>query len=211
MDFTKNVLGHCVAALIIASLGCQEGGSAVGSSSPEHAFNAMQEAGNNKDFKKMFAIFTPGTQDKFTGAMLGACAMMKMMSEMTDEEAAAAGGQMVEMKSAASEAMKLAERSGVTDEMLGKISPMKMPNDPSQIEGIGNVKDKAGFVSEMLIILENSMGEDKGIMNGMDEATIADIKIDGDSAVGTVTMNGRDQEYKFMQLDGSWRVDVPMK
>ena len=53
------------------------------------------------------------------------------------------------------------------------------------------------------------MSEQKGtgMAAGIANATLTDVKINGDTATGMITMNGDTTERTFKKIDGSWRID----
>ena len=73
------------------------------------------------------------------------------------------------------------------------------------------IKDKPAFIADMLDALEE-MGSEESKGMSLGDATLKDVKIDGDTAKGTIVKKGdKEEPIHFQKIDGGWLVELPME
>ena len=118
------------------------------------------------------------------------------------------------MKDKIADLDRIMDKHGLTKEAMAKLMPTK---DPKEIEKNNKaittiVKDKPAFVGDVMKWLESANpGKSKG--GPLDEATLKDLKVDGNKATGTVLTKTGDKEkeepMEFAKVGGGWRIVLP--
>jgi hypothetical protein len=121
------------------------------------------------------------------------------------------GGDNPEMKSLqemSQKAEKILARYGVSEDALAKASPTSAPDEQGIAVLAAGIRDKSGFVGEMMQVM-NSMAtkNSPGHMN-WESATLSNLTIDGDSASGTIKIDGDENPIRFQRVGGAWLVEL---
>ncbi len=195
-----------ISVLFIAGPGCS--GTATRSATPEDAYDNLKNAAQDNDWKTFAGLLTPESQNQMAGSMIMVAATMKMMDSMPEQEGMPP--EVLKMKEAAGEAADILNRYGVNEDAFSGVQPMSPPNDPGLAKAGESISDKAGFVGEMMALMFRIAPEGKGPANqNWADSSVSEISIDGDSAAGTVTMDGQDNPITFRKIDGAWFVEIP--
>ena len=95
------------------------------------------------------------------------------------------------------------------------LDPSKANPQDAMKKVTADVKDKAACLGELMAWLEKNGDENtKSSMNSdhIPGSTLADVKIDGDTATGKLTSkkDGKDQtqDVQFKKIDGKWYADM---
>lgn len=200
---------------------------APGAESPEALVERMKRAGENEDFGEMMACLAPEGRIKMASMMYLMATMMvgfsmmgvEMGSEMGESMAEGMGGELTAEEKAEMEAQKqkaLAEVAELRDAYnamvskygLPEITEEEEPSDPD-LDAIFQEIDQAAFVEDIMAFLDSMPGDeesssaDEGAPWDFGDATLTDLKIEGDTATGTIG----GQEVKFVRIDGRWFFD----
>jgi hypothetical protein len=193
-----------VLAIAVPLAGC--GGSnatgGYGGATPEAAFGNLKTAFKNKDFKTAMGQTTPETQEM----MIAGFSMIAPMMAMFDPEKGA---------DKAKDFQKILDKHGVKPPDLAKMTPGQDPKTAMKDVAAG-VKDKPACIGEIMQWMETSAkgSENSSMtMKDMGNATLVDVKIDGDTATGTIKglPNDQSETQKFKKIDGAWFLDMSDK
>ena len=207
-SMTRNfAIGIWVVA--VALVGCtpkQDGGNAAegggsggnsqtgGSATPEQSFAAFKAAASKNDVNEFMNCLTPAAQNEFAFGTVMMSAFLPM-KYMNDEAKATALG---------NEITAVMEKHGLSEDTMEAMDPSVEPDFEKML---APVKDKAAFVGEMFTIM---IREDPDTpLKAISTATLKDVKIDGDKASGTITVDGEDQPLEFAKIDGKWLIKLP--
>jgi hypothetical protein len=187
-----------IATVVLALAGCGGGGSSSGGgATPQAVFDNFKSAAKTKDYKTAFAQTTPDSQEMVAGAMAMGMSMFSMMDPKKDPEA-----------------NQILEKHGV--KKLDMTGPPPNMNDPKSFmkQMVGGVKDKPACIAEIITWMEKNANQNGEAAPGTEEfanATLEDVKVDGNSATGTIkTKKGdveRKQDAKFQKIGDLWFVD----
>lgn len=210
MTLSKKLTVLCCAALLMCSLGCTSKG-AKKSATPQEAFDQLKVAAKDKNWNKFCGCLTPDSINGIAGGMAMAGGMMKMVASMPmgeDSEKQEA------VKKIAGQFDSTLTKFGVTPEMIGEVNPMKM-GDTNLLTQLGSkIEKKAEFIGAMMNLMEEMaevMGPGAPGAIEFDDATLVDVKIDGDSATGTINNeNGHSGPVKFKKIEGTWLIDLDL-
>jgi hypothetical protein len=186
-------------ALMAGVLGTLVGCS--GSKTPEQVFADFKDAADKKDYKRMVSHLTNESQDMMAGGLVFVGSFAAGMGEMP--------GGSAEAKESSKKIADVLKKHGVGEDAL-KTKPKVEKQDPEAAmkELAALVKDKPGFIADMLAALPQKGGE------GFDVTfkDLKNLKVEGDTATGTVTQvsNGKDKEspIKFVKKGGVWKIDM---
>ncbi len=163
-----------------------------------------------EDFETFSNCMTPETQDAAAAALAFAGIMMKNMGSTFSDIASKAGASGSKSMDEAKDAIgALLEKHGISETAISSITTTNQ--DEAIQEIIKPIKDKAAFMSEMLEQM-SQVGDDKsfGNVNG----DLIDLKVEGDSATGTLVSkkNGAEEKrpIKFEKSDGSWKIALSL-
>lgn len=199
MTFTKTLSVLVLATILLINIGCS---NSTKYSSPDAVFAQFKSVGINKDFEGLYEILTPEAQAKAVKKMVGVVATLKKMDEIPGGDSAD-----VEGKETLAKAVALAKKYGLTEELLGEITSLGNTKDPAIDKAVESITDPKAYCSGIMKILAEQK-KNASMEDGIVDATLSDVKIDGDTATGTVTMNGRTRERTFKKIDGSWRIGL---
>ncbi len=204
-----------LAALLCSTMiGCGSGGH----NSPQAAFDAMKTAGEKKDWKGLSECLTPDSRDAMAGSMVIAGSMMKAMSAFA---AMAPAEDAEKMKTALKNIDEILKKHGIDEEAMEKMQKKtegKKPDDPKEVlallkEIAAPIKDKPAFIGDMMKALDEMSDDDSSGMS-FDNATLKDVKVDGDTATATIVKKTDDGEESdpiaFRKVDGGWLVEIPL-
>jgi hypothetical protein len=168
--------------------------------SPEDVFKSFSAAAKKADVKSMMSHMTRDSQSATVG---GIWFVASLDSAFFGKE---------EYRAAIEEVMK---RHGLSDDALTKISErmdMETTTDQERFVAVGElVKDKAAFITEILKVSKD-VKKPSDWFNEMREATVKEVKIDGQRARAQATFPGADGKEKtatiyFKLESGVWKID----
>ena len=210
---TPFVVASLAALVCLTADGCGGGGY----DSPQAAFDAMKAAGEKKDWKGFCECMTPDSQDAMAGGMVVAGTMMKAMGGF----AMMGRGEQAEKTKAALEKIdEVLKKHGLDEKAMKKVQEKMQgaePKGPNKRlamlkELAAPIKDKPTFIGDMFAALEE-MNPGESTMS-FENATLKDVKIDGDTATGTIAKTDKgmkmDEPINFKKIDGGWLVDIPV-
>jgi len=190
-----------VAIIAMPLVGC--GGSnttgGYGGTTPEAAFSNFTSAMKNKDYTTAFGQTTPETQETL---IAGLALFAPIMAAMDPEKGAT----------------KVQDFQRILDKHAVKttLDPTKI--DPSQgpkaalKEIAGNVRDKPACVGEIFAWMEsNASNGAKTPSDGLEDfgsATLANVKVEGDTATGTLRTSKGDKPAAFKKIGGLWFLEI---
>lgn len=201
---------------------------APGAESPEALVERMKRAGENEDFGEMMACLAPEGRIKMASMMYLMATMMvgfsmmgvEMGSEMGESMAEGMGGELTAEQKAEMEAQKqkaLAEVAELRDAYNAMVSKYGLPQitedeepaDPD-LDAIFEEIDQAAFLEDIMAFLDSMPGDEEaspaeeGAPWDFGDATLTDLKIEGDTATGTIG----GEEVTFVRIDGRWYFDA---
>jgi len=200
---TSFVAAWLAALLCLTAVGCGGGG---GYASPQAAFDAMKAAAEKKDWRGVFKCMTPDSQDGTAGVMVVEATMMKTTTR--------GGEEADEAKTARHKIDEVLKKHGVDEEALEELERGDMMPF-SEVQALckklgAPIKDKPAFVAEMLAAKEE-MNPDESTRS-FEDATLIDVKIDGDEATGTYisTVEGKrtGKPISFKRIGGVWLIHM---
>ncbi|MDB4534256.1 hypothetical protein N9242_05230 [Vicingaceae bacterium] len=189
-----------VVSTVVASLLIFQGCGGAKFSTPEKAFEAFNDAGENENWKKLMSCVSEESVDEMAGGMVFMGAMSAAMSEMP-------GGD-EKTKAAAKEIGDLLKKHGVADMKMDDMKPGSAPDPAALTKGI---KNKKAFVIDMMNAMAKlgEGGPGKKMSDAFGGAKLSDVKIDGDKATGKVVdKEGDESPMNFVKEDGGWKIDM---
>ena len=185
-----------LATFAVMFAGCGSGG---GYESPQVVFDAAQAAANKKDWKALCGCITPESRDKMAGGIAFAGAMLQQFAALGGEEG----------KKKAAKIKSVLEKHGLTETLKAMNSSPVGPEEMTK-KLLKLIKDRDAFLADMLTAMDD--GNTSSNMPFAGKATLKDVKIDGDSATGTVVFKKDDGEKSdtmaFKKVEGSWKMDM---
>jgi hypothetical protein len=182
-------IAHAISAFACLMPVTAIGADAPGGPSPEAAFVSHQAAYKAKDYKAAFAQMTPGMQDESLDGLA------HVLHEPDVDET------------------KRADAAKILENHALPVVPIDPRQDRRAIlkRAFANVKDKAACFDDMVRWMgRNSTARGPKIQE-ISEATLSDVTIDGDAAVGRIKVNYSGQEVnapmKFKKIDNRWFID----
>jgi hypothetical protein len=202
-----------------------------GGETPQAVVDRMKKAAEAKNFAEVAACLSPKARQEMSAAMYLGATMMVAFSQMGSQMGGAMMEGMAAMGAETSEADKQKakeqmektqkELGGLTDKYNAVMQKHGLPQLPKEGEAqppemskeemdkIFAKIDHPAFIAEVMAFLESMPGEkklDEGGPFELKDGTLADLKIDGDKATGTVG----GEAMNFVQVDGRWFIDADM-
>jgi hypothetical protein len=181
---------------------------------PQEVFDAVQKAGEKQDWKALLGCITADSRDEITGTVVFGALLIKGFGKFATKEEEKANLKKIET---------LLDKHGITEENLAKLKKDDEKadlNDPVVRKKVMKllasvVKDKEGFILEFIAAVppkDKKQGAFEDLVGS--NPTLKNVKIDGDSAKGTLvgTRDGMEvtRTLDFRREGGSWRIDLPM-
>jgi hypothetical protein len=156
-----------------------------------------------EDWKGFAKCLTPDSRDMFAaGIMVGAAFMTAFAGD--------------EGKEAAKEVEAVMKKHGI-DEKTMEGPPLGDPSaDPKEAmkKAVAPIKDREAFIGDMMTAMSKMKGAKTKGGPMPKEATLKDVKIDGDTATATIVAkaDGKDvnEPIKFKKIDGAWKMEMDM-
>lgn len=198
-----SVLSVGLAAYLISTVAGCGGSSAY--SSPQATFDTAKAAAGKEDWKGFCQCLTPESRDVMAGEM----AMMGVMMQGFAGLGGEAG------KKSAEKIGEVLKKHGLDEKSMEavKVEPEESKDPKKAMDKmLTPVKDRDAFIGDMFTALK-SMDEGKGKEQKPlpEDAQLKDVKIDGDTATGTITAkkDGEDKSLpvKFKKIEGKWKLD----
>lgn len=202
---------------------------APGAESPEALVERMKRAGENEDFGEMMACLEPEGRAEMASMMYLMATMMvgfsmmgaEMGSEMGESMAEGMGQELTAEEKAEMEAQKqkaLAEVAKLRDSYNAMVAKYGLPElteegEPPDmdVEALFREIDQAAFIEDVMAFLDSMPGDEEesspaeeGAPWALGDATLTDLKIEGDTATGTIG----GEEVTFVRIDGRWYFDA---
>jgi hypothetical protein len=180
-------------------------GAQPGEKSPEDVFQEAAAAIKKEDVKGFFAHLTKDSQSAVSGGMVMVLGMAKAFAKF-DKKDGAEKAKLID---------DLFTRHGLSDDVLAKLKGADKSDDKSIGRVIlalgGLVKDKAAFTQDALKVLPKLSKKDQPFKE-IGEASLKDVKMDGDKAQGQLTSRKdgteKTETLYFRMEDGAWKIDV---
>jgi hypothetical protein len=193
MSARKSLLTFlCSSLLLSLAVGCG------GASTPEAAFQNMKKAAQDKNWRAYCNCLTEESQDTMAGMMVLSGSMMQAL-----------GGLAGNQNQVGEKIKGVFEKHGLSADAVEKLKnegpPMSMDKGLSSLSSA--IKDRAGFLADMMEVM-SEFGDAKKVTPVMDDATLTDVKIEGDTATGTVTAGGRSGPMHFKRVGSQWKIDL---
>lgn len=175
-------------------------------SSPQEVFDAYHDAARRKDAKEVVNCLAPESRREMAAFLAGLAVLVREAPPRDAEEE--------RLKKALAAAL---DRHGLTSEVVKGIPGMPLLGGKQTEEFnnalLGKVKDpEALLVDLMTASLENPLKDRKF---AIPDATLSDVKIDGDRATGTWTVKGKfaqqSKQVEFVKIDGGWKYVYTLK
>jgi hypothetical protein len=179
--------------------GCSGGGA--GGATPDETFKNAQAAAEKNDYKTFMSTMTPESQDTYAGMVAFGGAMVQAFAGLGGPEGA----------EDAKKVKEVLDKHGLTEESLKKADPTAADPIAGMKSLVEPVKDKPAFVADMMAVMKSTKDfKDRSpLQKG---ATLKDVKIDGDSAKGTIEtdVEGKKESspIDFKKVDGKWLIDL---
>ena len=201
-----------------------------GGETPQAVVERMKKAGESKNFAEAVSCLSPKARQEMSAALYLGATMMVAFSQMGSqmggammEGMAGMGGEVseadkakakAEMEKSQKELAVLAEKYNTIMQKYGlPVMPKEGEAQPAELTKEEMDKKFAGldhraFVAETMALLDSMPGakKEEGSPFELKDATLTDLKIDGDKA--TATLGG--QPVSFVQVDGRWFLDMDM-
>ena len=198
------MIAMLVVALAIPLTGCG-GSNAVGGyggATPEAAFENFKSANKSKDFRSALGQTTPETQEM---TIAGLAVFAPMMAAIDPEKGA----------DKVKEIQKILDKHGVKTLDPAQMAPGQDPKAALK-SMTANVKDKPACAAEIMTWMDANSSKDVNsnfAMKDMGDATLVDLKVEGDSATAAVKgmPDHPSDTLKFKKIDGAWYLDLSDK
>ncbi len=178
----------CAVAVLCLVAGCSGGGGeAAGGDSPQDVFNKIKDGFESGDYEASFRCVAPEGQDQMLFGMMMALGFATMGKE--DAEAEVKG---------------ILKKHGVRvdeDEEgidLGDEAAMK----EAIAKTFKDVKDKPALFQELMEAAEKHTVQMGPFVP--EAAQLKNVKIEGDTATGTISSEQGEEEAEFVKKDGRW-------
>ena len=166
---------------------------------PEATFEGMKQAASKKDWPGFVSGMTSDTQNM----MIGGFTMMAMPGIPGGEK----------LQGLPELLTKHGAKPLTLNDLIATQGDQKKMMDLMSKAG-ADVKDKPACIGEVMVVMEKSLGDDNKIGKNFDDiasTTLADVKIDVDTASGTIKSkkaDQKDEKITFKKVDGKWYMDV---
>ena len=193
----------CVVALLCLIAGCggapdkasdeADSGAARGSgvakeggSSPEDVFNKIKGGFESGDYASVLKYMAPDDQN----SLLYVTMMGLGIATMGD-------------KVAATEVEGILKKHGMKADKENNVNLSdEVAAKKALAETFKDVKDKPALFEELMKALEKHAGKTNPPIP--ENAQLTNVKIEGDTATGTITSEGKEKEVNFVKIDGRW-------
>ncbi len=209
----KRLLAVAIAAAGLVTLAANDGWGqdskkaadvgAVGGATPQETFDAAVAATKKEDWKGLCGLMTKDSQDMMAGGVAMGGMMMQAVFELGGEDEQAA----------AKKVMAALQKHGLTEKFMKELEDDESIESPE--EGMKKIvtpiKNRPQFIADMMAAFKGAKGFDVDD-NPLAGGTLKNLKIDGDSAKGTIEFE-RDGEKKsepvaFKKVGGKWLMDI---
>lgn len=172
--------------------GPSDGRSASGTrfDSPQAAFDGLKEAVRSKDPQAISAALTDGAENTMAGTLVFMAGFAALDEEKRPEIETL-------LQKHGIDTSEDAEKTDLTEGFHALAEP---------------IKDKPAFIAEILAWIDENKEDDSAapsLING----TLQNLKVEGDTATGTLVTSKRGAERKepieFRKVDGGWLVHLP--
>jgi len=194
-----------VLSLVVAPvIGCGGGGY----DSPDAVFNAATDFAKKENWQGFADTLTTESQEAMAGGLAMAGLFMKAFAGFggasKDEKT----------KSAFEDMDKVLSKHGLSEEAMKKMGGEKK-KDMSPQEAMAKIaepiKDKPQFIADMMGVL-TKIDPEKQKVPLNEDAKLTDLKVDGDTAKGTVVTKKDGKEQKqpiaFKKTSSGWKIDI---
>jgi hypothetical protein len=179
-----------LALMFLSGCGADEASEEIGKPSdqagfetPEKAFEAIQKAGVANDFPGVVRCLSPESVDGMAEMITFPLAMIAAFDPEKEEEI-----------------KKLLAKHGVDlEDESQKESPFK------------NLQDKQAYIADVMKWLDENSDEDKkgaSPLTPLVTGQLGEVKIDGDTAHGTLAAKGKTEDVDFARVGGRWFVQI---
>lgn len=181
-------------------------------SSPQATFETAKTAATSENWKAFFDCATPNSLDQIAGSMVFSASMMKGLgglSGLGDPDKANKINAAMEKMDA------VLEKHGVTEDAMKQAVDSAKPK-PGQFSmpDFGSlssmVTNKSQFIADMIVAMRSieDLPDDDPFSGKFEDAVLTNVKIDGESATGTIESGGKENPVTFKNISGEWKIDL---
>lgn len=179
----------CAAALLCLAAGCG-GGGGEGGDSPEDVFAKIKSSFESGDYDVTFRCMAPDGRD----GMLFGMMIVLGFSTMGDEDAT-------------TEVENILKKHGAkVDEDEDEEEGIDLGDEAKMKEAVAkifkDVKNKPALFKDLMKALEKHSDESESPVPK--DAELKDVKIEGDTATGTISSEDGEEEAEFVKQNGRW-------
>lgn len=196
----RTLCAACVATSLTLAAGC---GARGGGATPEEAFSNAKAAAERNDWKAVCNSMTEESQEMMAGGIAFGGMMMQVFAGLGGEEDAAKTAKIKQTMA----------KHGLTDAFLAKINDDKSAKSPEERMKtmVEPINDHGQFIADMMAALAEVGDKDEQGPFTKD-ATLTNVKIDGDAASGTIETshggNKQSEPIAFKKVGGRWLLDL---
>lgn len=195
--------GLLLSALVCALLvGC---GGATAHKTPEDAFNAMKTAAEKEDYKTFCDCLTDESRDVIAGTAVFLGAVTKAVfsaptATNADKEKLRPIDDIVKKHGLNEDFLKKVDVKGIllTKDKGASLKAMQKLVEP--------VKDRTALAVDLFGALKKLDGEQFDLTREFSKAELKDLKIDGDTARGTLVKGKNNEPVDFRKIEGGWKI-----
>jgi len=169
---------------------------------PEEVFDAFVPAMNKRDTKTYVGCLAPAALKRMAGQLARLGVQRRVFAESGGKD----GGPNDKLMKSWKETFEVLDKHGLKSEVTRKIKAADQDKAEAALSAL--VKDHAAFVLDYLEAVDRQEGGK--LKEGNVKAKLSDVKIDGDSATGTVTYGDKDAESKqtfgFVKVGEGWKL-----
>jgi hypothetical protein len=203
-------------ALMVTAVSAREDKAAGSYKTPDDAFNAAKKASAKKDYKAIYNLLAPASQELLTAQVALLCVATKNAADVDPK----AKGLREQVKPI----LEVMKRHGLSDEAVKKLKPFNPKADAKEQEkvfkeAVKPIKDRGQFVDDALTAMRKVAPKGSQNLDEIAKDKLSDVKIDGEKATGKVTgmrfdPKGAEKKQKtytfsFEKIQGSWRIVLP--
>lgn len=179
----------CAAAVLCLVTGCGGGGGGAGGDSPQDAFNKIKNGFQSGNYDAALRCVDPDSHDQMLFGTMLVVGFATMGKEGADAEVKG----ILQKHGVKTDKDNEDEKIDLSDEGAMKKAMAKTFKD---------VKDKPALFHELMKVAEKYTKQTNALVP--ENAELKDVKIEGDTATGTISSEKGDNEAKFVKKDGRW-------
>lgn len=159
---------------------------------PEEVFAAFKAAAAENDMKGVLACMTQDSQNQMVMASMMMAAFLPLNFSDDQEK----------VKKLGEEIKTIMEKHGLTEDMDAG------GEEPDIEKYLTPVKDRAQLAADLFALMQREDPDSNPFAN-MANAELKDVKMDGETATGKFSLDGRDEDIEFVMVNGNWLIKMP--